>query len=187
MLIYRCGPGALLLFMVLGASLRDRSSHSLYMCVVMCFSVSMRRTQNWCRAPSQCKSVTDSSCWIRFLNTRNSGHNYDKVMLSFFCGGPKPTPITMTTSALGTANLGPDRGRHWSGDAFPPQSAPNVCRIRWPLCAWWVKPYIKLYMSTWEYIRQMCRCCRLILLSSLLHIYILSRLLTTAFRIWVLF
>lgn len=125
MLIYRCGPGALLLFMVLGASLREELPLSVYvcMCVVMCFTV--RGTQNWCRAPSQCKSVTDSSCWICFLNTRNSSHNYDKVMLSFFCGGLKLAPITMTTSALGTANIGPDRGRHWSGDAFPPQSGPE--------------------------------------------------------------
>lgn len=45
MLIYRCGPGALLLFMVLGASLREELPLSVYVCGYVLLSQHERNTE----------------------------------------------------------------------------------------------------------------------------------------------
>lgn len=139
-LIYRCGLGTLFLLMVLGASLRDWSTYSLYvcacvcLCVVMCFLSQHEKNRELMQITEPMRVCNWFPLLDLFLQcSRNSVHNYDKVMLSFFCGGPKLAPITMATSALGTASIGLDRGKQRSGDAFSPWSTLSVCPILWPL------------------------------------------------------
>lgn len=167
-LIYRCGTGSLFLLTVFGASHRDWSTYSLSLsvsmcvCVVMCFLSQHKKN----REMMQITEPVNVCNWFPLLDlflrlSQNSVHNYDKVMLSFCCG-PKLAPITMAPSAFGTVSIGLDRGKQRSGGCLFPH-VPLLWMLSDPLAAVrfaWIKPYIVLYMSRWEDIRDMNRCVR---------------------------
>lgn len=130
-LIYRCGPGALLLLMVLVASLWAWK-YLICVCVRVCAHHCVCLVCLWLCAfslPGKNRKFMHITAGARVCNwfplldlflkhSQNSVHNYDRVML-FFCGGLKLAPITMAT--FGTVSLGLVRGKQRCREALSPQ------------------------------------------------------------------
>lgn len=110
-----------------------------YVCVCVCvwlcaFSVSIRRTEKWCRLLSQWTSVTDSPCWICFLDSLKTQSTImtrlcspSAVALNWLPLPWHPQLLALSVLALIEENRGP-------GDAFSPTfHSYECCQILWPL------------------------------------------------------